>query len=108
MSGNNKKKESEWMEVGKAFSMILQIGISMMIPMALCLFIGYELDKWIGTHYMTIIFLVIGMAAGIRSVYTITKGFYAKDLEKEIKQQKYFDDLYKQHRQSQMENKEDK
>ena len=95
MSDNgNKKPSSEINEVAKGLSMVLQIGISMMVPIALCLFIGYKLDKWLDTSYLIIIFLFLGIAAGIRSVYAITKNFYAKDLEREKESQRYFDDLY--------------
>lgn len=101
MSGNDKNKRSENIEIAKAFSMILQLGISIMVPIALCLFIGYELDRFFGTNYITVIFIFLGMAAGIKSVYTITKGFYSRDLEREMKEQQYYDDLYSQRREAQ-------
>lgn len=101
MSGNDKNKRSENIEIAKAFSMILQLGISIMVPIALCLFIGYELDRFFETNYITVIFIFLGMAAGIKSVYTITKGFYSRDLEREMKEQQYYDDLYSQRREAQ-------
>ena len=101
MSGNDKNKRSENIEIAKAFSMILQLGISIMVPIALCLFIGYELDRFFETNYITVIFIFLGMAAGIKSVYTITKGFYSRDLEREKKEQQYYDDLYSQRREAQ-------
>lgn len=93
-NGKNKKNSSDVNEIAKGLSMILQIGINMIVPVALCLFIGYKLDEWLDTNYLMIIFLFLGFAAGIKSVYTITKSFYAKDLEKEKENQKYFDELY--------------
>ena len=88
---------SEFSEVAKGLSMILQIGINMIVPICLCLFIGYQLDKWLSTGYMIMIFLFLGIAGGIRSVYGITKNFYAKDLERENIEQQYFENLYKEH-----------
>ena len=98
MKDNGKKKaSSDINEVAKGLSMVLQIGINMIVPVALCLFIGYKLDRWLDTNYLMIIFLFLGFAAGIRSVYVITKSFYAKDLEKEKEAQKDFDELYAEH-----------
>lgn len=95
MSDDRNGNNSDYVEVVKALSMVFQLGLSVMIPIALCVFIGYKLDVWLGTGYMAVIFIFIGMAAGIRSAYMITKGFYSKDLEKEKKQQEYFDELYR-------------
>ncbi len=105
MKDNEKKKaSSDINEVAKGLSMVLQIGINMIVPVALCLFIGYRLDKWLGTKYLMIIFLFLGIAAGIRSVYVLTKSFYAKDLEKEKEAQKYFDELYAEHKKNASDN----
>ena len=27
-------------------------------------FIGYALDRWLGTHYLNIVFLILGIVAG--------------------------------------------
>lgn len=93
---NKKKSSSELSEVAKGLSLILQIGINMMVPIGLCLFIGYKLDQWLSTSYMIMIFLFLGVAGGIRSVYGLTKNFYAKDLERENIEQQYFEELYKE------------
>ncbi len=93
-NGRKKKVRSEMSEVTKAISMILQIGISMMVPVFLCLFAGYKLDEKLGTSYLVIIFIILGILAGFKSVYTITKGFYEKNSEEEKQNQQYFADLY--------------
>ncbi|MCI8307132.1 MAG: AtpZ/AtpI family protein [Lachnospiraceae bacterium] len=98
MSDDENGKNSDYVEVVGALSMVFQLSLSVIVPIALCVFVGYKLDRWLGTGYLTIIFIFIGIAAGIRSAYMITKGFYAKDLEREKKQQEYFDDLYRQRR----------
>ena len=98
--GKKIKKQSspsEMSEVSKGISMILQIGISMIVPVGLCLFLGYKLDTWLNKSCFMIIFMILGFLAGIRSVYSITKSFYAKDLKKEKENQKYFSDLYSEH-----------
>lgn len=91
-----KKRRSEMSEVVKAMSMVIQIGINMMVPVFLCLFIGYKLDKWLGTNYLVIIFIILGVLAGFKSVYSIIKGFFEKNLRKEKENQQYFADLYKE------------
>lgn len=98
MSDGKNDNKLDYVELAKAYSMVFQLGLSMMVPIGLCIFIGYKLDKWLGTRYIVIIFIFIGMAAGMKSAYTITKGFYQKDLEKEKKQREYFDSLYKHSR----------
>ena len=98
--GKKIKKQSspsEMSEVAKGISMILQIGISMIVPVGLCLFLGYKLDTWLNKSCFMIIFMILGFLAGIRSVYSITKSFYAKDLKKEKENQKYFSYLYSEH-----------
>lgn len=83
-------------QVWRTIMMISQIGITMMTPIFLSAFIGYELDKVLNTGYWFIVFLVLGVCAGFRSVYRITKSFYWRDLKKEEANQQYFDDLKSQ------------
>ena len=92
---NKKGSSSEFSEIARGLSMILQIGLNMMVPIGLCLFIGYELDKWLSTGYLVIVFLFLGIGGGIRSVYDMTKRFYAHDLERENIEQQYYKNLYK-------------
>jgi len=105
---DKKSKRAENAEIVRAFSMLFQLGLSIMIPIALSIFIGYKLDRLFETgNILLLVFLFVGMAAGIRSVYVLTKSFYSKDLEKENKQQRYFDDLYKEAGKSQTKKKKD-
>lgn len=90
----NAEKKSDLFIIAKSMSMIFQISLSMMVPICLCLFAGIKLDRHFGTSYLTIIFLFLGFAAGIRSVYTLTKNFYADSLKKENEEQKYYNELY--------------
>ena len=79
----------------KAITMVSQISISMMVPIFLCIFIGHQLDKRFETGYWFLIFMILGFLASIRNVYYLTKGFYAKDKEREDAEMKYFEDLKK-------------
>lgn len=86
--------------VVKALAMITQVGISMMTPILLCIFIGYQLDKHFHTKYWFIIFMVLGILAAFRNVYYMTKQFYAKDKAREDAELKYMEDLKREARQN--------
>ncbi len=66
-------------ELGRYSALGLELAISVVIGLAF----GYYLDKWLGTSpWMTVIWLGIGFAAGVRSLYraALRSG---KELEKE-------------------------
>ena len=83
-------------DVSKGIAMISQIGFTMITPIALCGFIGYQLDKKFTTSHWFIIFLLIGFLTSFRNVYHITKQFYAKDKAKEDAELRYIAELKKQ------------
>ena len=72
-------------KVGKSFSMILQLGISVLVPIFLCVFIGVKLDRYLETKFWTILLMVLGILAAFRNVYFMVRTFYRKDLEREQK-----------------------
>lgn len=80
-------------KVMKAVVMISQIGITMLVPIFLCLYIGIKMDEWLDTSFITIIGIILGIMAAFRNVYLITKQFYAKDKAKEDEKLKYFESL---------------
>ncbi len=97
----NLKKEEK--KVLRAFSMVSQVGLTMVTPVLISGFIGLKLDQWFSTDYWFIIFLIIGVLAAFRSLYFLTKQFYSKDLEKEKAEQEYFDSM-KREREQRKEN----
>ena len=60
-------KKSGWKQVGDYAS------LGVMLPAATVtgLFIGKALDRWLGTSFLYIVFLLIGIAAGFVEVYRI-------------------------------------
>jgi len=88
------KKEKR--KVIYAISLITQIGITMIVPMFLCLFIGVKVSSHFKKDYIVLIFLVLGMVVSFRNAYHITKKMYFRDKLKEDKKRKYFDDLKKE------------
>lgn len=77
----------------QAFAMVSQVGITMLAPIFLCVYVGMKLDGWLGTDYLFIIFVLIGVLAAFRNVYLLMRKFYAKDLEREEAQLQYFAEL---------------
>ena len=53
-------------ELGKYSALGLELAIAVVLGLA----IGYYLDKWLGTGpWMTVVWIGIGFAAGVRSLY---------------------------------------
>ena len=58
----------------KSLSFLSSVGISMVAASFIGLFIGYSLDKWLGTSpWMTLIWLGIGIASGFRNIFILTR-----------------------------------
>lgn len=57
-------------EVFRSLSMISQIGVSVMVPVFLCVFIGVTIDKYFNTSTL-LIFLFLGIGAGMRNAYIL-------------------------------------
>ena len=47
--------------IGQAIVMITQLSINMLVPVFMCLFIGIWLDKRLGTGWLTLVFLILGL-----------------------------------------------
>jgi len=58
----------------KSLSFLSSLGISMVAASFIGLFIGYYLDKWLGTSpWMTLIWLGFGIASGFRNIFILTR-----------------------------------
>ena len=58
----------------RSLGLLSSVGISMVAATCIGLFIGIYLDKWLDTKpWMTIIWLGIGIAAGFRNIYILTR-----------------------------------
>ena len=63
----NYKKNRAWAE---SLHIVLQIGLTMAGCIIFCFFIGFYLDKWLGTKGLFIvIFIVLGIIGGGVTVY---------------------------------------
>lgn len=62
--------------VYRSMSMITQFGINMVVPIAMCTFIGIFLDDKFGTSYWTIILFFMGAVAGFRNILHFARKIY--------------------------------
>ena len=53
-------------------SLISQLGVSMIVPVILCIFLGMKLEEKFSWP-LTIPFIILGILAGIRNVYMLVK-----------------------------------
>ena len=60
-------------EVFRGFSMVLQFGINMIVPILLCTFIGIFLDRLFSTSFIAIIMFFLGALAGFRNIFIFAK-----------------------------------
>ena len=71
--------------LAKAFSLLSQVGIHMLVPIILCLFIGKWLDKKFGTNILfLIIFIVLGVLSSFRNLYVLVIKQYKPETQEEI------------------------
>ena len=84
--------DKEKRNVFKAFTLILQLGINIMVPIALCVAIGVFIDRKFNT-YWTVLLLFIGIMAGGRNAYKLAMSVAADgDKKKSDKSQDGKDD----------------
>lgn len=70
----------------KMFAMISQLGISVLLPILLCVFAGRWLDDRFGTN-LTLAFIIIGILAGVRNAYVMLQKVVA-DMKEEQDEEK--------------------
>jgi len=76
MSRNKKRHaiNEERRQLMRSLTFLSSIGISMVAASFIGLFIGYYLDKWLGTSpWMTLVWLAIGIASGFRNIFILTR-----------------------------------
>jgi ATP synthase protein I len=64
--------EEEKKRLIKSLGMISTMGISVVVAVAIGVYVGLKLDEWLGTKpWFFFIFLFFGIAAGFRNIYII-------------------------------------
>ena len=72
-------------DVQKTLVLVTQFGISMIVPIALCMFLGMFVADQLSAPIITVPFFVIGALAGFRNVYILAKSVYQNDDKKKEK-----------------------
>ena len=58
------KRKSPWIQFGEYYQLAFVLPSMVAVGYA----IGWGLDKWLGTHYLYMVFLLIGIAGGLIQV----------------------------------------
>ena len=88
----NKKEKN----ILRAFAMVSQISITILVPICLSGWIGWWLNGQFHTQIWFVIMIVLGIGAAFRNVYYLTKSFYSEDMRKEHERLQYIEALKKQ------------
>ena len=80
-------------DISYMFSLVTQLGISMMVPIFLCMFVGIYINKYIDNGIIIVISMIVGCIVAFRNVYLLLAGSFVKDLEKENEEIKYYKEL---------------
>lgn len=72
MGRNNKYNRS----VYQSLAVITQFGINMIVPICLCTFAGWYLDKKFQTEIWFVILFFVGALAGFRNIFILAKKIY--------------------------------
>jgi len=57
----------------RSLSMVSQFTIHMLVPIGMCSYGGYWLDKKLGTSFLFVIFFFIGALAGGRNIFLLVE-----------------------------------
>ena len=84
MAGRPKKNYDR--SVSQSFTMVLQFGIQMLVPICMMSALGIYLDRRFDTSYWMVILFFVGAIAGGQNVFRLARRVYApsgKDEKKE-------------------------
>ena len=80
-------KKVNMREITESFSMVLQFGLNMIVPIAMCIALGV----WIGDKYdmdwIVIPLFFVGALAGYTSIFKMVKQYLTK-IDKRVKKEK--------------------
>ena len=78
-------KSSKNSSIGKTLVLVSQFGISMIVPIVLCMFLGMFVADRLSAPIITVPFFILGALAGFRNVYILARSVYEDDKKKEQK-----------------------
>ena len=72
-------------KVFQALTMILQFGLNMIVPIAICMALGIWLDKKYDMPWVILILFFAGALAGFTSIYKMAKPFMKSERKRHEK-----------------------
>lgn len=84
MAGRPKKPYDR--SVSQSFTMVLQFGINMLVPICMMSALGIYLDQRLGTSYWMVILFFVGAIAGGQNVFRLARKVYAPSGKNEKKE----------------------
>ena len=70
------KKKKYGRSVYQAMTVITQFGINMLVPIFLCAYAGWYLDKRFHTAFWFVLLFFVGALAGFRNIFILAKKIY--------------------------------
>lgn len=70
-----KKKQ----KVFQAFTMVIQFGLNMIVPIVMCTLLGVWIGEKIRMPGITVLLFLMGAAAGFRNIFIMAKKIYQDD-----------------------------
>ena len=77
------KKRKVEKSVFRSLTLISQFGINMLVPIFLCSFGGWYLDKWFNTTFLFVVLFFVGALAGFRNIFIMARKIYEGDKKNE-------------------------
>ena len=69
-----KLTKEELRSIGRAMSLITTLGLTMVACVGISLYIGWLLDRWLGTSpWLILVFSFIGAGGAFKSMYVLCK-----------------------------------
>ncbi|WMJ21829.1 AtpZ/AtpI family protein [Paludicola sp. MB14-C6] len=78
------KNNTEWISIAKGIAAISQFGLSIIMPIVLCTFLGvYLKNKFAIPDYIVILLVLLGVLSGISSAVSFIKSFMKQEQKKD-------------------------
>ena len=82
MGSGRRRHNDDKKTVLQSLSMITQFGLSMLVPVMICSFGGYYLDRKLGTSFLAILLFFVGAVAGAWNVFVMIRKMNQSDGKK--------------------------
>lgn len=64
-----RNRKSNPKSIARSFAMITQLSLTLLTPLVLCTLVGMWADKKLGTRWLVMLGLVLGLLAGAKNAY---------------------------------------